>query len=417
MPVSIDHGRARITTPAPPSIGASPVTQVNVVTLGLLLFVACLVAIVTRRIGLPYTIGLVVAGVALSVAGYRSGIVLTPELIFTFLLPPLVFEAALHLKWRRFCTEAPLVLSLAFVGTLVSAAVVAVGMHWAIGWGWQAALLFGSLIAATDPVSVIAMMKEQDTEPRLRFLMESESIVNDGAAAVLFALCAAAIAGAATDPVTVGLAFVTTVFGGILCGLVVAGGLLLLGRSSEDHLVELTLTVLAAYGSFLIAEEIGVSGVLATLSAGMLVGNFGRRRSLTARGGEALIRFWNFAAFLANSIIFLLIGSREAVQPILTFLWPAVIGTLLVLAGRAAAIYPITALFARSRLAVDAMTRNILFWGGLRGALALALALAAPRSLPEHDALVGVAFAVVAFSIFVQGATMPTLLRRASIED
>jgi CPA1 family monovalent cation:H+ antiporter len=175
------------------------------------------------------------------------------------------------------------------------------------------------------------------------------------------------------------------------------------------------LTVLAAYGSFLIAEELGVSGVLATLTAGMLVGNFGRAQSITQRGGEALIRFWDFAAFLANSIIFLLIGSREAEQPLVAFLWPVVVGTALVLAGRAAAIYPITALFARSRFAVDRLTRTILFWGGLRGALALALALAAPASLPEHDALISVAFAVVAFSIFVQGATMPRLLRRTSL--
>lgn len=388
--------------------------QVNIVTLGLLLFVACLVAIITRRIGLPYTIGLVIAGIALSLIGYRSRIVLTPELIFTVLLPPLVFEAALHLKWRQFRESAPLVLSLAFVGTVLSAAVVAAGMHWLIGWGWPASLLFGSLIAATDPVSVIAMMKEQNAAPRLRFTMEAESLLNDGAAAVLFALCVAAIGGGATDIVTITTSFVVTVFGGLLCGVAVAGPLLLLAGRSDDHLVELTLSVLAAYGSFLIAEELGVSGVLATLAAGMLVGNLGPARTLSERGGEALIRFWDFAAFLANSIIFLLIGSREAEQALGDFLWPAIVGTVLVLTGRAAAIYPITALFARSRFAVDGLTQHILFWGGLRGALGLALALAAPAALPEHDALIGVAFAVVAFSIFVQGSTMPRLLRRAA---
>ena len=393
------------------------VEQINVVTLGLLLFVACVVAIVTRRVGLPYTIGLVVAGIALSLVGYHTGIVLTPELIFTVLLPPLVFEAALHLKWRDFRTGGPLVLSLAFIGTLLSAAVVAGGMHWVIGWGWQAAALFGSLIAATDPVSVIAMMKEQDAPARLRFTMEAESLLNDGAAAVLFALCVSWIAGGATDPGTIALSFVVTVLGGIMCGIVVAGGLLLLARGSDDHLVELTLTVLAAYGSFLIAERLAVSGVLATLAAGMLIGNAGPGRSLTDRGGEALVRFWDFAAFLSNSIIFLLIGSREAEQPLGVFLWPAIIGTALVLMGRAIAIYPITALFARTRFAVDWLTRHILFWGGLRGALALALALAAPTALPEHAAIVGVAFAVVAFSIFVQGSTMPWLLRRTGPSD
>jgi CPA1 family monovalent cation:H+ antiporter len=385
----------------------------DLVTLALLLLVACVVAIVSRRIGLPYTIGLVVAGVVLGLTGWSREITLTPALIFTVLLPPLIFEAALHLDWRRFRDGAPLVLSLAFGGTLLSAAVVAAGMHWAVGWGWQAAMLFGALIAATDPVSVIAMLKEQRADADLRFTLEAESLVNDGAAAVLFGLCATAIGGGTTDAGTVALTFVVTVFGGILCGLAVAGALLLLAGRSDDHLVELTLSVLAAFGAFLIAEAMGVSGVLATLSAGMLVGNVGRGRSITERGHEALVGFWDFAAFLANSIVFLLIGSREAERPFLPFLWPAAVGTVLVLAGRAAAIYPIAGLFARSRFAVDAPTRHILFWGGLRGALALALALAAPAALPEHDALIGVAFAVVAFSIFVQGATMPRLLRRA----
>ena len=107
----------------------------DIVTLGLLLLVACIVAIVSRRIGLPYSVGLVTAGIALSLSGYRSGIALTPELIFTVLLPPLVFEAALHLRWDQFKREAPLVLSLAFVGTLLSALVVAAGMHWLARWG------------------------------------------------------------------------------------------------------------------------------------------------------------------------------------------------------------------------------------------------------------------------------------------
>ncbi len=389
--------------------------HVDVVTLGLLLFIACLVAIVTRRIGLPYAIGLVVAGIGLSLFGYQSRIELTPELIFTFLLPPLVFEAALHLGWDQFRREAPLVLSIAFVGTLLSAFVVAAGMHCMLGWGWQASLLFGSLIAATDPVSVIAMMKEQRAEKRLRFLMESESLLNDGAAAVLFSLVVAWIAGKDSNAVTITLSLLTTVGGGVLCGLFVAAALLAVAGRSDDHLVELTLTVLAAYGSFLIAEKLHVSGVLATLAAGMLVGNWGRGKRLTNYGGEAMIRFWNFAAFLANSVVFLLIGSREAAQPLGIYLIPAAIGTALVLTGRVIAVYPITALFNRTALATSRTTQHILFWGGLRGALALALALAAPIELPEHDALIGVAFAVVAFSIFVQGLTVPRLLAAATV--
>ena len=389
--------------------------QVDLITIGLLLFVACLVAIGTRRLGLPYAVGLVIAGIGLGVTGLSGQVELTPNLIFSFLLPPLIFEAALNLGWEQARREAPLVLSLAFVGTLLSAAVVAVGMHGLAGWGWPAALLFGSLIGATDPVSVIGMMKEQNADARLRFIMESESLVNDGAAAVLFSLCLATIGGASVGFGAIGASLLLTVLGGVVCGLAVAGGLLLVAGGSDDHLVELTLTVLAAYGAFALAQSLHVSGVLATLAAGMLVGNRGRDRVLTDRGGEAVIRFWDFAAFVANSIIFILIGSRAADQPLAAYWWPAVIGIVLALGGRAAAIYPVGALFSRTPLAVDYPTRNLLFWGGLRGALALALALAVPKSLPEHNAIVGVALAVVAFSIFVQGLTVPWLLRRSGM--
>jgi CPA1 family monovalent cation:H+ antiporter len=199
----------------------------------------------------------------------------------------------------------------------------------------------------------------------------------------------------------------------VACGIVVAFGLLLIAGRSDDHLVETTIMMLAAYGSFLLAEKLGVSGVLATLAAGMLVGNWRSGRQLTDRGREAMVRFWDFAAFLANSVIFLLIGSREATQPIASYLLPAAIGIALVLLGRIAAIYPIAFLFDRTALRLDWTTRHILFWGGLRGGLAMALAMAAPAALAEHEELISVAFAVVAFSIFVQGLTMPRLLSKA----
>ena len=332
--------------------------------LGLLLFVACLVAIGTSRIGLPYTTGLVVAGLGLGLSGYSGRISLTPDLVFTFLLPPLIFEAALHLGWKQARREAPL-------------------------------------------------MKDQNAAQRLRFIMESESLVNDGAAAVLFSLALAATGAAGINAGAIGVSLLLVVAGGVACGLAVSAGLLLIAGRAEDHLVELTLTVLAAYGSFALAQALGVSGVLATLAAGMVVGNQGRGRTLTDRGGEAVIRFWDFAAFLANSIIFILIGSRAVGLSYGAYLWPALIGVVVALGGRAVAIYPVGALFALTPLAIDLPTRHLLFWGGLRGALALALALAVPRSLAEHDALVGVTFAVVAFSIFVQGLTVPVLLRRA----
>lgn len=384
--------------------------------LGQLLLLACVVAIGAQRLGLPYAIGLVATGLVLALAGFHNPIELTGELVFFVLLPPLVFEGALHLDWRDFRREAPLVLSIAFVGTLLSAVLVAAGMHGLVGWSWQASALFGALIAATDPVSVLSLMKLSATDPRLRFLMEAESLVNDGAAAVLFALALAWIAGSAGGPGDTVLALVRIAGGGVLCGLLVAWCLLRVAGSSQDHLVETTLTLVAAYGAFLIAERFHVSGVLATLSAGMLVGNWGRENELSARGEKAVIRFWDFAAFLANSIVFLLIGSREAGQPFAGSFKAIAIGIALVLAGRIAAVYPVARLFDHTALALSPLAKRVMVWGGLRGALALALALGVPTTLPEHDSLVLVAFAVVAFSIFVQGLTVPRLLKAAAAQ-
>lgn len=201
--------------------------------------------------------------------------------------------------------------------------------------------------------------------------------------------------------------------GGLLCGAAVAGAALLLAGNTQDHLVELALTTVAAYGSFLLAERFAMSGVLATLSAGLVLGNVGSRGRISDRGKEVVQDFWEYAAFVANSLIFLLIGIRVAMQDFRAVWWPAVIAILLVTLGRAAAVYPCCALFAASEKRVPARYQHLLFWGGLRGALALALALALPAEVPQRDAIVTISFAVVAFSIFAQGLTMKPLLRAA----
>jgi CPA1 family monovalent cation:H+ antiporter len=205
---------------------------------------------------------------------------------------------------------------------------------------------------------------------------------------------------------------VQSVCGGILSGALVGIGLMLLSGKTKDPLVEITFTTLAAYGSFLLAERFHCSGVLATLTAGILFGNRALRGAVSAPGRVALESFWEYAAFLANSLIFLLIGAREAQQHFGAVWRPALVAIALVTLGRAVAIYPFCALFARTRLKIDVRHQHILFWGGLRGALALALALGLPQELPNRDEIVAVALAVVAFSVFVQGLTMAPLLRR-----
>ena len=385
------------------------------VSLGFVLLIASLVAIVSRRAKLPYAVGLVTAGIVLALLPTGIELPLTRDLIFSVFLPPLIFEAALQLKWSDFRRDLPLTATLAFPGVAVAAAFVAAAMHYVVGWSWIGGAFFGILIAATDPVSVIAAFKEMKADRRLSMVVESESLLNDGAAAVGFALLSAFVAGGAVTPAAMVAALVWTAAGGVIIGLLVAGAMLVICGRTEDHLVEITLTTIAAYGSFLAAEHFHTSGVLASLAAGLLFGNAAGRWGLSHGGRAHLFAFWEYAAFLVNSIVFILIGGHEARQPIHLVSAAAAAAIAAVLLGRCLAVYPLCALLSRTGVAVDWRSQHVLVWGGLRGALALALALAVPPVVPEQREIVVVSFAVVAFSIYVQGLTMPGLLRRLGL--
>src|SRR4051812_45829691 len=235
-------------------------TGLSLIPIGVLLLVACLIAMLSRRLGLPYIVGLLVAGFLIALLPNSPELPLSRELIFNILLPPLVFEAALQLDWRRFRHELPLTLTLAFLGVAIAALVVASGMHWILGWSWIGAALFGVLIAATDPVSVIASFREMRVLPRVSMVVEAESLLNDGVAAVGFALLSAIAAGASPNAGSVLPAFMWTLAGGVLIGLLVSAAILLIVGRTSDPLVEITLTTIAAYGSFLIAEHVHASG-------------------------------------------------------------------------------------------------------------------------------------------------------------
>jgi monovalent cation:H+ antiporter, CPA1 family len=367
----------------------------------------------TRRLHLPYTVGLVLAGMGLYLAQVNIGWHLTKDLIFSVFLPPLVFEAALFIHWQAFKKELPVVVLIATIGVGLSASVTALGMRWALNWDWGSAIVFGVLIAATDPVSVIATFKASKAHGRLRMLIESESLLNDGTAAVAFVTVLGIMAGHEASISSIGVALVASIVGGVLIGGGIAYLLMLLAGRTPDYLVEITFTTLAAYGSFFVAEHYHCSGVLAALTAGLVVGNFRTSGSISAAGRAALGPFWEYAAFVANSLVFLLIGAEEAQQHFSRNLWtPVLVAVALVTLGRAIAIYPLCALFAGSRLKVDIRDQHVLFWGGLRGALALALALSLPDNLPQRSVIVVITFATVAFSIFAQGLTVVPLMRR-----
>ena len=304
-----------------------------------------------------------------------------------------------------------MIVVLATLGVLLSASVTATGMHYLANWRWMDAMVFGALIAATDPVSVIATFKEAKAHGRLLVLIEAESLLNDGTAAVALGVVVALASGQQITSIEITATLLKTIGGGILCGGVVALGALLLART-DDRLVEITFTTVAAYGSFLVADHLGLSGVLATITAGLVMSNFKSLSGISERGMEAVYGFWEYAAFVANSLVFLLIGMHEAHQNFVAIWLPATIAIALVTVGRSVAIYPCCLVFSLSSLRVAWKHQHILFWGGLRGAVALALALGLPPEVPLREQIITISFAVVAFSVFVQGLTIAPFLRR-----
>ena len=312
-----------------------------------LLAVAMLVAIAARRLKLPYTVGLVGVGAALKFSRLDLGEHLTHDLVFDLILPPLLFEAALALSWRDLKRDLVPILVFSTVGALAATFFVAQGMTTLLGWPFAPALVFGALIAATDPVATIAMFKDNAIHGRLRLLVESESLMNDGAAAVIFgvSLAFAQTGAGPTDARTI-VSLLWVVFGGVAIGGICGGlAILVAGRTSE-HVVEAALTTITAFGAFISAEYFHASGVLATVFAGLVMGNLGvladdERSFLTNRGRDFAVSLWEFVAFLANSVVFLLIGVDLASMPFgASEAFAIFVAIGVVLLGRAVTIYP-----------------------------------------------------------------------------
>jgi len=377
-----------------------------------LLILAALVAILARRLKLPYTIGLLVAGMLLAVAPVHLDIVVSKELIFSLFLPPLIFEAAFAIHWDELKRDMLPLVSMATLGVVASTAVIYVGLVYGLKWDWRPALVFSTLISATDPVSVIAMLKEAKVVGRFRLLLEAESLFNDGTAAALFVVALAAVSEGALAPVSALTSFVTISGGGLICGAVVGGLCMLLMKHTEEPMVEITWTVVAAYGSFLLAEHFHFSGVLAAVVAGVMLGNVGKSAVLSEKGRDDAETFWEFAAFLVNSLIFLLMGAQLAKVNYVPVLAASAVAIVLVLAGRSLAVYGVLAAFARTRYRVDMGSQHLMVWGGMRGALALALSLGLPESLPGRQSVLVVTFAIVFFSTVVQGITMGPAMKK-----
>ncbi len=352
-----------------------------------LVLVATLVAIAVRRIRLPYTVSLVLVGLFISIRR-PIAIEVTPELILSIFVPPLIFEAALHLDYRLLRSNLASIIMLALPGVILTTLLVGGMVALGAGLSFASAAVFGALIAATDPVAVVALFRALGVPRQLAAAVEGESLFN----------------------------FFKVAFGGMGIGLALGWLAAQLMARVDDRLIVSTLTTLLAYGSYLVAEHFHVSGVLAVVMAGLMSGNVGLAgASPTTK--IMLFNLWDYLGFLANSLVFLLIGLDVDLAQLWANLIPIAIAVTAVLLSRALVVYgmPLIARVFRRKPLLPLSWRHILFWGGLRGAISLALVLSVPVALAERAMLESMTFGVMLFTLLVQGTTIQFLLDRLGL--
>jgi CPA1 family monovalent cation:H+ antiporter len=391
----------------------NPYVSAEALVIGLLLIVT-LVALGVQRLRIPYTVALVVVGLVISSA-QPVGIDIPPELILALLIPPLVFEAAFHLNLSVLWRNLPFILLLAVPGVMLTMIVVGGVVAWGTVLPLPLALVFGALVAATDPVSVVAMFKRGGSPQRLAVIVEGESLLNDGTAIVVFNL---AIASALTGSFGLGQAvvqFISVSAGGVIIGVGLGWLTSRLIAQIDDDLIETTLTTVLAFGSYVVADYLHCSGVLAVVAAGLVCGSLGPRgMSPTTR--IVLYSFWDYVAFLANSLVFLLIGLNVSMMSLLAAWLPVICAIAAVLIARAVIVYGLGWLGNHLAEPMPTSWLHVINWSGLRGAICLVLALTLPAALgTDLDLLREMAFGVVLFTLVVQGTTMGTLVRRLRV--
>lgn len=406
-------------------------TATTVRFLVILLVVALATILITRRMRVPYTLGLVVVGLVIAALRALPGVRLTPGLVLDVFLPALLFEGAwsLNLKQLRH-VWVPVTLLLG-PGLLITVLISALVLHFGAHLAWISAFLLGAILAPTDPVAVLSLFRELGVGERLRTTIEGESLFNDGVASVLYLVILGmlgslqrgqaitggqVIAALALGVVQLALAGAAL---GALAGVVIGWAL----RWVDEPLVETTVTLTAAYGVYVGAEALHLSGILAVILLGITLGHVGRRVGMSPRTRDAVNSFWAQTAFLANTLLFLLIGAQINVTAFVTganapeLLIASAWAIIAILGGRAFAIYALLPITHALRPPGHRTWPPVLLWAGLRGALSIALVLALPLDTPDRDLLEAATYAVVLFTLLVQGFSLRIVLKRLGVTN
>lgn len=376
-----------------------------------LLLVAAAVGFALKWVRVPYSVALVIVGLVIGSSHLFPKVEMTPDLILFVCLPALLFEASWNIRINELKKIWKPVFCFATVGVIVSMFLTGFILSHFCGLPWNAALLFGAMTAATDPISVLALFRKLGLEKRLSLMLEGESLFNDGTAVVLFKMVLLmSLAGSTLNPAGSILSFVRVVVFGALVGLLVGAAGSRITRYFEDHLLEITLTTIIAYGSYLVAEQLHASAVIAVVVAGVVVGNYGSRTGMSPTTRLAVNSFWEYAAFFTNSLVFLLIGLQINLGLLQRHAFEIGVAIIAIMISRIVVVYGFSPFVANNRLPMPYSWRHLLFWGALRGSLSMALALSLPHDFPMREHLVVLTFGVVLFTLIVPGLTIEPLV-------
>ncbi|HEV2066589.1 MAG TPA: cation:proton antiporter, partial [Thermomicrobiales bacterium] len=299
-----------------------------------LLLGAALVGMLARRINVPYAAALVIGGLLLEETHVTEVPSLDPGLLLFVFLPPLLFDAAFRLDARELRVILRPVLVLAVPGVLLTALVVG-GILWlVVDTSFAVSLLFGSIVAATDPVAVIGIFQHLKVPARLGVVAEAESLINDGMAVTLYIVLLGLVIHGRADASDSIVLFGREVAGGILIGTVLGFVFSRLTGTIDDHLIEMILSAALAYGSYLLAQSVEASGPLACVAAGLIHGSYGRAVGMSERTTRLLDDLWEFLGFVANALVFLLLGFSVNIERLLGDAWPATVAVIAVLLAR-----------------------------------------------------------------------------------
>jgi monovalent cation:H+ antiporter, CPA1 family len=386
----------------------------------LVLSISLSIAVIARIFSwvrqIPYTLLLVLAGVGLASLDVRL-LDLSPGLILFIFLPPLLFEAAWNMKWSGMVENAVPISLFAVGGVICSVAGVAVGLNQIAGVPIITALLVGACLSATDSASVIGLFRDVGAGKRLTTLMEGESLFNDGAAVVAFGIVLSLALGSANLSLSETVAqFLAVTSIGVGVGTLIGFCLASLTQRLESPWVEQSLTLIAAYGTYLTVEELGGSGVIGVVTAGLLMGNIGWDNPSASR--PFIKESWQFIAFFINSIVFLLIGDQIYFRQIIPNLPTTVVAIAAVILSRAVTIYGLGGIsnwLAQS--SIPWRDQTVLWWGGLRGSVSIALALSIPTTVAGYEEIMANVFETVLFTLLLQGLTTKPLLKLLNLTE